>query len=217
LIEGERKVKNLEILKSDSILLEHALFGASFSGEDFENSGSPGEIQKPNIDLVFDQIHNLVFDTDPVHFNESLDFACNSKHGEYLAKRPLKVLQKMKTFKVKNYNIGFALKKDKKTGEYSEIVAVHNAFYFNRLGGYLLRAAERLGGTKLECFGEYLKERIYSAFGFVETNRKEGLDFHGRKETLYFMELNRKELQEHKRREYQMYWEAQKNEKVSID
>jgi hypothetical protein len=98
----------------------------------------------------------------------------------------------MKTYKIKNLNVGFAFKKTKVTSEYSEIVAVHNASGFARLGGYLIHAAIELGGKYLECFGGYLNGKLYAGFGFEVYKTLENVKMrNGKIENLYFMKLRR--------------------------
>lgn len=115
---------------------------------------------------IIKQIKNYDFDTDPVDFKESLDYACSQIHGEYLSSRSLSSVQKLKTFKVHNINAGFALSKMKGADGFCEIVAVHNASQYRGLGVYLLPTAVELGGRYLECFGDFLAPKLYAGYGF---------------------------------------------------
>jgi hypothetical protein len=96
----------------------------------------------------------------------------------------------MKTFKVKDLNIGFALSKKKGTSGYSEIVAVHNASKYSRMGAYLITSAVELGGKYLECFGDYLNGKLYAGFGFEVYKTIENVKMrNGKIDNLYFMKL----------------------------
>ena len=78
----------------------------------------------------------------------------------------------------------------KGTSQYSEIVALHNASIFGRLGSLLLNAAEELGGKYLECFGEVLSKQLYTTYGFEVYKTIENVKMrNGRHENLYFMKL----------------------------
>jgi hypothetical protein len=139
---------------------------------------------------VINQINLLDFDTRPEAFKESLDIACKSIHGEYLAPRSLSMLKKMKTYKVKDLNVGFALSLMKGVQGFCEIVAVHNVSRYSRLGMYLMGSAERLGGKYLECFGDVLSGSLYTAFGFEIYKTLPQLKMrNGRVEDLHFMKL----------------------------
>jgi hypothetical protein len=182
----ESEQEYLELVYTDTILLSDALFdNYTLRESDISN------IEERKI--VIDQIKRRDFGLNTENFKESLDIACDSnKHGEYLVKRSLKSLKQMKTFKVKDLNAGFALEKMEETNNYSKIVAMHNNSKHERLGMYLLDAAEELGGKYLECFGEYLNEKIYAAFGFKVYNIKENVKMkNGKIENLYFMKLER--------------------------
>jgi hypothetical protein len=125
------------------------------------------------------------FDPDPASFKESLDNALKQVHGEYLATRSLPALQKMKIFKVKNANAGFALKPNKGMPPYSEAIALHNQSGIPRLGVELMLQAINNGGKYLQCFGDFLKT-LYSVH-FEVYKTIDGIV--GHPETLYFMKL----------------------------
>lgn len=65
----------------------------------------------------------------------------------------------MKTYKVKGYNVGFAIKSD------GDIVSVHNNSGIRGIGGDLIQAAIKLGGTKLDHFDGFLTG-LYQKNGF---------------------------------------------------
>lgn len=80
-------------------------------------------------------------------------------------------LSKMKLFKLKNYNIGFALKNFEDKG-YSEIVAVHNNEpEVKNIGNELIQSAVRNGGHYLDHFDGFLSS-LYERNGFVEYKRE---------------------------------------------
>jgi len=180
----------IDLKYSDYILLEDAILDTYSPLREADTSE---ELEKYEIEReeVIQKIIKGDFDTDPVLFKESLDRACNTKHGEYLVSRSLKGLKSMKTFKIKDLDIGFALK-DFGSESYSEIVALHNNSKYARLGNHLLYAAIKAGGKYLSCFGEHLKEKLYVTNGFEVYESKEDYQLrNGKIETLYFMKLKR--------------------------
>jgi len=172
--------EEIELIYTDSILLADALFDDRrkevkiYAGKEIVNSILTGD-----------------FDTDPAEYEKSLNTAVNSEHGEYLAKRSGSSLRKMKTFKVKGINAGFALTKMKGSSGCSEIVAVHNCSKYGRIGVYLLKMAIDEGGIYLECFGEHLSKSVYATLGFevYKTIEKARVNKNGDEENLYFMKL----------------------------
>jgi hypothetical protein len=115
---------------------------------------------------VLELIQNNEFETDAKAFQKSLN---KSKHAEMLTDYDVKDLKKMKLFKVKGYNIGFALKK--KDGKHQEIVAVHNNEpTVKGIGKDLMKSAIANGGVYLDHFSGYL-DNFYSSLGFVEYDR----------------------------------------------
>lgn len=124
----------------------------------FENNSISSE--------VLELIKNGEFDNDPVEFKKSLS---KSKHAEMLTSYAVNDLKKMKLFKVKGFNIGFALKK--KDGKFNEIVAVHNNEPNVRgIGEELVKSAIKEGGEYLDHFDGYLTP-FYQKLGFVEIAR----------------------------------------------
>lgn len=103
----------------------------------------------------------------PQDFYNSLN---NSKHPLMLTDYTPAELSQMKLFKLKNFNIGFALKKF--NGQYSEIVAVHNNEPdVKNIGDELMNAAIRNGGCYLDHFDGFLSD-LYSRNGFEEYKRE---------------------------------------------
>lgn len=116
---------------------------------------------------VADLIRRNKFDTDPENFFRSFQKA---KHPKMLTPYSLEELKDMKTYKVKDYDIGFALKRFRDKG-YSEIVAVHNAEKdVKGIGPVLMEAAINLGGKYLDHFDGFLTS-LYSKGGFIEYKR----------------------------------------------
>lgn len=105
-------------------------------------------------------------ETTPNEFKKSLD---KSKHQAMLTDFSTAELKKMKLFKLKDYNIGFALKK--KDGKFNEIVAVHNNEpSVKGIGKDLMKAAIANGGEYLDHFDGFLSS-FYKNLGFVEYDR----------------------------------------------
>jgi hypothetical protein len=174
-----QEATELDFQYTDYILLADALLDISLREADILSRQD-----------VIDQIKTRDFDTRPEAFKESLDIACKSIHGEYLSPRSLSALKQMRTYKVKDLNVGFALKKMKGSSDFSEIVSVHNASVFGRLGMYLMGTAEELGGKYLQCFGDTLNGKLYTAFGFEVYKTLENIKTrNGKVENLYFMKL----------------------------
>lgn len=103
----------------------------------------------------------------PESFKDSMG---SSKHKEMLTPYSTGELEQMKLYKLKGYNIGFALKKTK--GGYKEIVAVHNNEPdVKKIGKILMRAAIKNGGCYLDHFDGYLSP-FYESLGFKEIDRE---------------------------------------------
>lgn len=83
----------------------------------------------------------------------------SGKRSEMLTPYSAGELAKMHLFKVQGFNAGFAVKSD------GDIVAVHNNTGVPGVGGELIKAAIRNGGTKLDHFDGFLSG-FYERFGF---------------------------------------------------
>lgn len=83
----------------------------------------------------------------------------SGKRSEMLTPYSAGDLAKMHLFKVRGFNAGFAIKSD------GDIVAVHNNTGVGGVGGELMKAAKRNGGTKLDHFDGFLSG-FYERFGF---------------------------------------------------
>ena len=170
--------KELAVIYADSVLLHYAIFGKMLEAKDNWHD-------QP---AIISQIHKREFDTDPAAFYASLEKAAKSKHGAHLAKRSLPALKKMKTFKLKTIDAGFALTTGKGQPPFSEITALHNASNIPNIGINLMDAAIALGGRYLECFGEHLKKTLYFTKGFAVYHSIPNIKMrNGKTRTLYFM------------------------------
>lgn len=105
----------------------------------------------------------------PYEFSESLK---KSKHQMMLTDYTVTELSKMKLFKLKDYDIGFALKDFKDKG-FVEIVAVHNNSEpkIDNIGSYLMNSIINNGGCYLDHFDGKLSD-IYSKADFIEISRE---------------------------------------------
>ena len=181
----EESELDLDLIYSDTVLMKNALYDRILR----ESQLSHDELLE-EWKLIVKQIEKLNFDTDPIHFKESLDTARKAKCGEHFVERSLNSLLKMKTYKVKGLNVGFAL--DLLNGKHIKIVAMHNCSKYGRLGTSLINAAIKLGGKYLECFGKTLRDNLYYIAGFREYKKLVQRDMgKGHLEDLYFMILEK--------------------------
>ena len=125
-------------------------------------------------------INNDLWDVNvtPEEYKNSI---ISSNRKEFIADYSIEDLSKMKLFKLKDYNIGFALKKryNHITGEYisenyDEASCLHNneSNVFN-LGKILIKSFTRYGARYLAYFeikNNYLG-KLYSEMGFEEYHR----------------------------------------------
>ena len=105
-------------------------------------------------------ISNEEFDTDPNEFHKSYTA---SKRLEYLTPYSPDELSGMKTYKVRGYNAGFAVKSD------GDIVSVHNNTGSGGLAPALIKSAIQHGGKKLDHFDGGLT-KLYRSLGFHVVN-----------------------------------------------
>lgn len=106
-------------------------------------------------------IDNDQFDTDPKHFFEA--YSKLDGGSENLTPYSASDFRHMKTFKVKNFDIGFAIK------DSDEIVSVFNASGNSGIGDHLIRAAKRNGGKRLDHVDGFLTD-LYRRNNFKITN-----------------------------------------------
>lgn len=104
---------------------------------------------------------------DAVEFHRALS---KSKHSQMLTPYSTSELSKMKLFKLKDYDIGFALKQFE-DGTYSEIVSVfNNEPGISNIGKELMQAAIDNGGCYLDHYDGFLSN-LYKSMGFEEYKR----------------------------------------------
>ncbi len=108
-------------------------------------------------DDVMSAISRGDFDKSPDAFYESFNA---SEKIEFLTPYTLEEVSEFNTFKLKGYNIGFAVKQD------GDIVLVHNNSGAKGIGDILIRKAIEMGGTKLDHFDGFLTG-FYRRNGFV--------------------------------------------------
>ena len=104
----------------------------------------------------------------PKAFRDSL---LKSKHQMMLTDYTETELSQMKLFKLKGFNIGYALKNH--VGKpFSEIVALHNNEpNVHGIGDLLIESAISNGGCYLDHFDVDILNRIYGSHGFIEYDR----------------------------------------------
>lgn len=107
-------------------------------------------------------------DKNPKEFRNSL---MKSRHSHMLTDYSDGELSKMKLFKLKGFNIGYALK-DNEHKPHSEIVAVYNNEPNVRgIGNELMQSAINNGGCYLDHFDSDKLTSLYSNMGFKEYHR----------------------------------------------
>lgn len=118
---------------------------------------------------VLDLIRNNEYEEHNAHsFLQALN---KSKHKEMLSEYSISELNEMKLFKLKGYNIGFALKLH--DGKFSEIVSVfNNEDSIKNIGRALIESAIENGGCYLDHYDGYLSD-FYQSLGFEEYDRYE--------------------------------------------
>lgn len=107
------------------------------------------------------------WDNDPENFYKSF---MSSKRLGYLTPYSIEDLKEFSLYKVKGYNIGFAIKKD------GDIILVHNNEpSIKGIGKFLLNKAISKGGKKLDHFDGFLTG-FYKSLGFNLNSNDEFLD-----------------------------------------
>lgn len=134
----------------------------------FSDNMSESNVDEDKRSYVLSDIKNNSFEkNNPIIFKKALD---KSKHKQMLTDYSIDELKKMKLFKLKNYDIGYALKKSH-TGNYDEIVSVfNNEDGVKNIGMDLIMSAVKNGGCFLDHFDGFLSN-LYSNAGFVEYKR----------------------------------------------
>ena len=117
---------------------------------------------------VLELIKHNQFDRNPANFYKSF---LKVKHPKMVTPYGEEDFMKMKTYKVKGYDIGFALKPFNDKG-YAEIVAVHNSEpEIHGVGPALVDKAIEYGGKYLDHYDGFLTG-LYTKGGFVEYDRE---------------------------------------------
>lgn len=128
-------------------------------------------------DTVVDKTHEAIHqlhsgDFEPVKPEEFATSVYASKHLKMLSHYSNDELGKMRLFKVRGKNIGFALKHHPETGKHSELVLVHNNEPgVKGIGDHLMHAAIKAGATHLDHFDVPELSGLYSRHGFKEVHR----------------------------------------------
>lgn len=119
-------------------------------------------------DVIVSMIENDEWETPSgKSFKTALE---KSKHKEMLTIYDASELDKMKLFKLKGYDIGYALKM--KAGKYQEIVAVfNNEPKVKGIGTILMQSAIKNGGVFLDHFDSKQLTTLYTKLGFKEIGR----------------------------------------------
>lgn len=98
----------------------------------------------------------------PESFKQSLE---SGKRSEYLTYYTVEELSKMRLFKLKGHNVGYAIKDNE-----GDIVSVHNNSGVGGLGVALIESAKRNGGKKLDHFDGFLTG-FYKKNGFAKVTK----------------------------------------------
>lgn len=152
-----------------------------------------------NEDSDYQNIVKLLTDGD-FEKNNTKEFQKSLKsgdRGEFLTDYTEDEYGAMNTYKIKGYNIGFAIKSD------GDIVSVHNNSGIKGLGSEIIQAAIRYGGTKLDHFDGFLTG-LYERNGFKVVDadgwnddyapndwKYEPVDIHNPQQSIYAKELKK--------------------------
>lgn len=175
----------------DQYLIERMLMSDVIS-RPYEIEGTNKQIEKI-ISKKYERIYFndlLMLDVVDEHFNENLeDFVLKVSSNQWesdpkkfydsfmksdkigvLTPYSIKDLEDFSLFKAKDYNIGFAIKKD------GDIILVHNNEpKIKNIGNFLLKQAIKKGGNKLDHFDGYLTG-FYKSNGFIFNSNDEFMD-----------------------------------------
>jgi len=146
------------------------------------------------VDDVVGAFNTNDFDNDTQKFYDSFN---NSKRLTYLHPYSIGELKSIKTFKLRGYDIGFAIKKN------GDIILVHNNESNVRgIGDLMIKKAIELGGSHLDHFDGFLTG-FYKKNGFVLRNNKhfieqykpesweyDKIDIYNPNKSIYVEELN---------------------------
>lgn len=154
----------LSFIKERNLNLKHAnhLRNTNIFESTLTENGGDNQERTDILNLIKNNQYEV---PDAQRFYDSLR---QSKHSLMLTDYMPNELSKMKLFKLKNYNIGYALKPFNNS---YEIVAVHNNEPdVKNIGNELLNSAIKNGGCYLDHFDGFLSN-LYSGLGFIEYKR----------------------------------------------
>ena len=117
-------------------------------------------ISNENINDIIIDIQNHYFENNANKFFESFN---KSKRISYLTPYSIKDLKRFNLFKLRGYNIGFAIKNN------GDIILVHNNENVKGIGNILIQKAIQNGGTHLDHFDGFLTG-FYKQNGFKFKN-----------------------------------------------
>jgi len=111
--------------------------------------------------------NDIIISLNKNNFENDVDKFYNSiyksKYVQFLTPYSKDDLNEFKLYKLKNYNIGFAIKKD------GEIILVHNNENIGGIGDILIKKSISFGGDSLDHFDGYLTG-FYKRNGFIVYN-----------------------------------------------
>lgn len=116
-----------------------------------------------NVEDISLKIMTKQWDRDPENFYNSF---MTSKRIGFLTPYTVDDLREFDLYKVKGYNIGFAVKKD------GDIILVHNNDNVRGIGEHLVKTAIKFGGKKLDHFNGFLTG-FYKKLHFKFVNHDE--------------------------------------------
>jgi len=122
-----------------------------------------GLISENKNDILNDINNDQWEEKNPNSFMKSL---YSSKRAQFLSPYTEAEFSQMGLYKLKNYSVGFAIKKD------GDIIAVHNNSEYGGFGSVMMTAAMRNGRTKLDHFDGFLTG-LYTANGFSKIVQKD--------------------------------------------
>jgi hypothetical protein len=100
-----------------------------------------------NYDIFLAALKNNEFEKDSLSFLHSMN---KSRRLYYLTPYELSELDNFDLYKIKGYDIGFAIKKD------GDIILVHNNSHISGIGDILIQKAIEMGGNHLDHFDGFL-------------------------------------------------------------
>lgn len=126
------------------------------------------EVENPQYEDVINKIKNNEFVVND--YASFINDIKGNKRSPFLSQYSVEDFKNnnVKTFQVKDYPIGYALKPD--TDGEVDIISVHNNTEIKGVGNELIKSAIKNGGTKLDHFDGFLSD-FYQGLGFNEYDR----------------------------------------------